>query len=192
MSFRTRFSWHKKVLRNVGSTPFLHWLCGRGSLTAQLQARGIFTVHLLHQGLGTPTLDEAATLGIKRKRIAWIREVALSCDEVPLVFAHTVLPYRPRGPMTHWLARLGNRSLGTLLFSQHSFERGALRFKQLDHRNVLFNPAIEALQLKTIQPECLWARRSSFKFRAQAILLTEIFSPALGAKAQLNHHKKRK
>lgn len=182
MSFRTRIAWHPKVLRRVDSTPFDHWLYDRGSLTEQLQTRGAFTVHLLRQGLGTPTLDEATALGIKHKRIAWIREVALNCDGVPLVFAHTVLPLRPRGPMTHWLARLGNRSLGALLFSQQGFRRGVLRFKELDHRHVFFNQAIEALQLKASPPQSLWARRSPFRFRTQTVLVTEIFSPALGAK----------
>lgn len=138
-------------------------------------------MRVLQQGHAMPTNDEAMVLGIKRNRLAWVREVALLCDGKPLVFAHTVLPCRPRGPMTGWLARLGNRSLGALLFSHPGFVRGAMNCKQLDYRHALFHPAIEAMQLTAIPPQTIWARRSRFAFGAQSVLVTEVFSPALGS-----------
>jgi chorismate--pyruvate lyase len=47
--------------------------------------------------------------------------VALFCDDQIVVFAHTVLPCQPRGPLTLWLKRLGSRSLGALLFAMPDF-----------------------------------------------------------------------
>ena len=172
-------AWRSKLPRSANSLPFIAWLQDRGSLTAQLQTRGNFSVHLLRQGLDIPTCDEAAALGIKPKQVAWVREVALRCDEKPLVFAHTVLPYRPRGPMTGWLARLGNRSLGALLFSHAGFQRGQLEYKRLDHRHALFHRATKAMQPQAKSPATLWARRSRFVFHSQVVLVTEIFSPSL-------------
>ncbi|MFT3850686.1 MAG: chorismate lyase [Propionivibrio sp.] len=189
MTLKQRLAWRKKPVRNAASLPFVNWLCDRDSLTARLQARGVFAVRVLRQGLGVPTLDEAVALGIPRKRIAWIREVALYCDGEPVVFAHTVLPYRPRGPMTQWLARLGNRSLGALLFSHAGFVRGPLSSRRIDRRDALFAPAIAAMKLAPgnhatatnaeTAPIVLWARRSGFSFGRQAVLVTEVFSPAL-------------
>jgi len=126
-----------------------------------------------------PTNDEAIVLGIKRNRLVWVREVALLCNGEPLVFAHTVLPHWPRGPMTGWLARLGNRSLGALLFSHAGFVRSAMNCKKLDHRHALFNPAIKTMQLTAAHPPTVWARRSRFAFGAQSVLVTEVFSPDL-------------
>ena len=126
-----------------------------------------------------PTLDEARVLGIKRGRLAWVREVALYGDGAPVVFAHTVLACRPRGPLTRWLSRLGNRSLGALLFAHPGFIRGALYGRRLDEHHELFQPAIDAMQLADDPPKALWARRSCFRFGEQSILVTEVFSPVL-------------
>lgn len=179
MSFKKRLAWRARQARSEERTSFIPWLRDRGSLTARLQAKGSFTVRLLRQGLAMPTLDEAIALGIKRNQLAWVREVALFSDGQPVVFAHTVLPYRPRGALTRWFERLGSRSLGAVLFSHHGFSRGALKSKRLDRRHALFQPAIEAMQLDTAAPPTLWARRSLFVFRSQSVLVTEVFSPAL-------------
>ena len=179
MSLKKRLAWRAKQPRSREFAAFIPWLRDRGSLTEHLQTRGLFAVRVLRQGLAMPTLDEAISLGIKRSQLAWIREVALICDNQPVVFAHTVLPYRPRGTLTRWFERLGSRSLGAVLFSHHGFSRGALKSKRLDHRHVLFHRAIEAMQLDAAAPTTLWARRSLFAFCAQSILVTEVFSPAL-------------
>lgn len=172
-------AWRAKLLRSSAHSPFNPWLRDRGSLTAYLQARGQFVVRVLRQGLAMPTSDEAIALGIKRDQLAWVREVVLLCAGEPLVFAHSVLPCRPRGPMTRWLARLGNRSLGALLFAHPGFARGAIHGQRLDHRHALFHPALAAMGLAATPPPHLWARRSCFAFGAQSVLVTEVFAPAL-------------
>jgi len=96
-----------------------------------------------------------------------------------VVFAHTVLPCRPRGPLTRWLARLGERSLGALLFAHVGFSRGPMKFRRLDRRHALFVPAVQALHFPDGAPQTLWARRSQFGFGGQSVLVTEVFSPAL-------------
>jgi chorismate--pyruvate lyase len=179
MSTRKSLVWRARLPRSSDNIPFMPWLHDRGSLTARLQMRGEFAVLPLRQGLAMPTADEAMALRIKRNRFAWVREVALLGDGVPLVFAHTVLPYRPRGPITGWLARLGARSLGALLFAHPGFARGEINCKRLERRHPLYYPAIEAMQLAGRPPASLWARRSRFAFGAQTVMVTEIFSPAL-------------
>ncbi|MCB1932488.1 MAG: chorismate lyase [Candidatus Accumulibacter sp.] len=155
----------------------MHWLRDRGSLTARIQARGRFTVRVLRQRLCPPTRDEAQLLGMEAKAFAWVREVVLLCADQRVVFAHTVLPRRPRGPLQVWLSRLGERSLGALLFSHAGFRRGQMNFKRLDYRHPLFSPASNALRLPDGTVNTLWARRSHFRFGIQSVLVTEVFSP---------------
>jgi hypothetical protein len=69
------------LLRTPDNVAFIPWLRDRGSLTARIQARGRFAVRVLRQGLGLPTADEARLLGIEPGVRAWVREVALLCDE---------------------------------------------------------------------------------------------------------------
>ena len=183
---RTHLAWQNKPLRSADSTALIPWLQDRGSLTARLQARGRFTLRLQRQNLGIPTREDAKALNIRPNKLAWIREVVLICDGIPLVFAHTVLPYRPHGPMTGWLARLGNKSLGALLFSRAGFKRGAFECKRLDHRHRLFLPAITAIQTTNEPPSNLWARRSRFEFGAQNVLVTEVFSPKMSSNSRKN------
>ena len=82
-------------------------------------------------------------------------------------------------PMTRWLPRQGSRSLGALLFAHPRFARGSLEACRLDSRHPLFRPAVDALRLADAQPAALWARRSSFSFGHQSLLVTEVFSPAI-------------
>ena len=178
MSIKQRLAWRGRLPSAANTMDT--WLHERGSLTARLQARGRFAVQLLRQGLARPTFDEALALGLKHDRLHRVREVALRVDDVALVFAHTVLPCRPRGPLTGWFARLGDRSLGALLFAHPGFVRGVITCRRLDHRHPLFRPAMVALELTGEPPTSLWARRSRFAFGHQSVLVTEVFAPALG------------
>lgn len=170
-------SWRSRLLRGPENASLLPWLAGRGSLTARIQARGRFAVHVLRQGLACPNGDEAPVLGIEPGASAWVREVMLSCDGRIVVFAHTVLPCVPRGPVTVWLARLGNRSLGAMLFAHPGFARGPMHFRRLNQRHPLFTSAARVLADGDQSPRTLWARRSLFAFAGQSVLVTEVFSP---------------
>lgn len=179
MSVSLRSGWHRRLPRHDAPRYLRQWLLDEGSLTARLQRRGRFSLELLAQELDTPSADEALLFGLVPGQKARIREVALAVDGRPFVFAHTVLPIRPRGPVTGWLARLGKRSLGSMLFSRPGFERGALSCCRLDSRHPLYIPAMMALGLSGSAP--LWARRSCFRFGQQQVLVTEVFSPELSA-----------
>jgi chorismate-pyruvate lyase len=56
-----------------------------------------------------------------------VREVVLECDGVPVIFAHTTLSTAANGRLTRWMAALGSRSLGSLLFTYPGFRRGRHR-----------------------------------------------------------------
>lgn len=170
-------SWRSRLLRSPENASLLSWLVDCGSLTARIEACGCFAVHVLRQEVACPNGDEALVLGIDSRASAWVREVMLSCDGRIVVFAHTVLPCVPRGPVTVWLARLGNRSLGAMLFAHPGFARGPMHFRRLNQRHPLFSSAARVLADGDQSPRTLWARRSLFAFAGQSVLVTEVFSP---------------
>jgi chorismate--pyruvate lyase len=106
---------------------------------------------------------------------ARIREVALECDGVPVIFAHTSLPAASRGRLSRWFGRLGNRSLGSLLFVHPGFRRGGIEFLRLDRRHPLYQ---RAAALGT-SGKYLWARRSLHRLGRQQVVVTEVFLPAI-------------
>lgn len=152
------------------------WLTEPDSLTARCQrACADFRVRLLSFGKGRALADESAG-GEAGRGLAWVREVALECDGRPVIFAHTTLATVAPGRLSRWMAGLGNRSLGSLLFSYPGFERGAIEFLRLDARHPLYR---RAAALGPVGPS-LWARRSLHRLGRQQVLVTEVFLPAIG------------
>ncbi|MBS1190068.1 MAG: chorismate lyase [Rhodocyclaceae bacterium] len=168
--------WRSRLFPAPADRRLASWLTEPGSLTARCQAAsGHFRIRLLSQGSGRPLPDEAAAVGMQRRQRAWVREVLLECDGVPVIYAHTILPRAPRGRLAGWLAGLGSRSLGSLLFAHPGFARGAIEFRRLDRRHPLYGRADRcAGKGDAIQ---LWARRSAHRLGGQTVLVTEVFLP---------------
>jgi len=154
-----------------------HWLSDCGSLTQRLKARCTsFRVVPLATGMARANADEYALLGMVPGSRAYVREVMLLCDEVPVVFAHSVLP--PAGLRGGWdgITRLGSRSLGEALFSDHRIERQPLAYRNVRRGHPLYRSAA-GQQAATVSS--LWARRSVFCLNGHPLLVTEVFLPAI-------------
>ncbi len=155
------------------------WLSDRGSLTQRLKSRcASFRVVPLATGLTRPNPDEYALLGLAPGARAYVREVMLLCDGVPVVFAHSVLPHDSLRGGWNGITRLGSRSLGEALFSDHRIERQPLAYRNVRNNHPLFR-AIAAQQ--TLAASSLWARRSVFRLNHHPLLVTEVFLPAIDA-----------
>ena len=173
-----RSKWRQRLPRTQLDPQLRSWLVEPGSLTARCQrACGLFAVRLLRYHLAQPLPDEAVQL-VAGRHLAHVREVLLECDAVPVIFAHTMLSTATKGRLGRWLARLGSRSLGSLLFAHHGFQRGSIEFIQLDARHPLYLRAVRAARLER-PPACLWARRSVHALDGQRVLVTEVFLPAI-------------
>jgi chorismate--pyruvate lyase len=151
--------------------PLGDWLTEAGSLTARCQRHcREFRVRVLAQGRGPALADETA-----RGRPP-VREVLLECDGVPVIFAESVLSGRRCGRLGRWFARLGSRSLGSLLFIHRGFRRGDIEFVRLRPRDALHRRVCAVLG----QPlPALWARRSRHSLDGGSVLVTEVFLPAI-------------
>ncbi|MGE5469886.1 MAG: chorismate--pyruvate lyase family protein [Bacteroidota bacterium] len=167
--------WRNRLTGQPPGAVLASWLTEPDSLTARCQRHcRQFRVRLLHFGKGRPLADDGLVPEDGRQP-AWVREVALECDGVPVIFAHTTLATASRGRLSRWLCRLGSRSLGSLLFSHPGFRRGGIELRRLDSRHPLFQRAA------ALGPtgKYLWARRSMHRLGAQRVVVTEVFLPAI-------------
>ncbi|CBJ41984.1 chorismate--pyruvate lyase [Ralstonia solanacearum] len=159
------------------------WAVGVNSLTARLRAASSsFRVELLGQQRAMPLRDEWRCLGLPRAAETLAREVLLICDETPVVYAHTIV--HPRSVAADWpfLRALGTQPLGHALFADPRVARGAFEFAQLDVRHPLVRRARAVLGGTPLGGMArLPARRSVFRRGASAMLVTEVFLPALAA-----------
>lgn len=171
-------SWQRRPPRLGTDAQLRGWLCEPGSLTARLQRYGHFRLKLLRQRLHRANPDEEAMLSLPSRARCWVREVVLHCDDVPVIFAHTVLPAVPRGVLSRWFAGLGGRSLGSLLFAHPGFVRGPLAFARIDRRHPLYARAEAALGTS---PRHFLARRCAHRFGGQRVVVTEVFSAGIAS-----------
>jgi chorismate lyase len=154
------------------------WLLNRGSLTQLIQQHccNVFRVKPVFQSLAKACGDELAVMNLRRDELALVREVYLYCGDNPVVFAHSVVAREDLRGAWRGLSGLGNRSLGTVLFTNPVVKRTPLLFKKLTSTHPLFSRACQRLQVK---PAGLWARRSLFSLHGQSILVTEVFLPSI-------------
>jgi len=167
--------WRDHLPGELPDVALRSWLREPGSLTARCQRHSRqFCVRLLDYGVGHPLADEGL-LSSAGRQPGLVREVALECDGVPVIFAHTTLAGNARGRLGRWLARLGSRSLGSLLFAFPGFQRGAIEFRRLDRRHPLYRRAAALGEVG----HTLWARRSWHGLDGQRVVVTEVFLPAI-------------
>ncbi len=154
------------------------WLFDSGSLTRRLQQAcdGEFRVEVVTQRWQRPLINERQRLGMASHRLALIRQVYLLCDNVPCVFARTIIPHATlSGPERH-LAVLGSRPLGAVLFADPRMRREEMEFTCLQPGERLFAAATQLLDDK---PAEIWGRRSLFYLANKPLLVNEIFLPAI-------------
>ena len=123
-----------------------------------------------------PSLEEAWRLRLPRRRLAWVREVALRCHEQPLILARTVIPEASLRGGNETLRHLGNRPLGELLFRGAGSRREALEVARLRPGDWLadrWGPITLSSGLE------LWARRVVHYLGGRPMLVTEVFLPEL-------------
>ncbi len=175
-----RSPWSPRLPLDAAARPYRNWLTERRSLTARWQrASGAFRVEPVRQCLAAPLADERERLALPPRRPAWIREVVLYCGGTPVAFAHTAASASPRGPVAHWLRRLGRRSLGSLLFSQPGFVRLGVDYAAIDHRHPLHAALCRHVPGAGRGQGHYWPRRTLFAHVRQRVVLTEVFLPAV-------------
>lgn len=170
----------------IASHAYQAWLTDNGSLTRRLQTHcRDFRVLPVKSALAKPWLDEARLLGVSSGRLALVREVILMDGQLPLVFAHSVIPRTSLRGAWLGLRRLGNKPLGAVLFANPKVQRTVLSFRKLHQHDVLYQQAAKqltthhALSHRIQLPASLWARRSIFSLNCAKIMVTEVFLPTL-------------
>lgn len=152
----------------------LAWLTEPGLLTERLRAccGG-------KQGLTVISEREAPLAAVESALLqspgnaAFVREIELTCDGRPWVFAQSLIPLATLA-RHGWLSTLGEAALGERLAAVPGIRRGPLEFARLTPGVALFH---RALREGAPPPPELWARRSWFAIDGNRLLVQEVFLP---------------
>jgi len=150
------------------------WLIEPSSLTARLKANSAdFYVSVLGHRIES-CREEEANGDIKAGEQVLIREVLLYCDNVPHVFARSLLPLSSLTGEQQGLANIGDQSLGQILFNHPNLIRKNIEVAQFESHQRL-SGLLSSLSLPN--NEQLWGRRSVFVIDNKPMMVAEIFLP---------------
>jgi chorismate lyase len=150
------------------------WLCEPGLLTDRLRAccAGEPGLTVVSEAQAPLAAEDAAVLKIAGGPV-FVREIELTCDGRPWVFAQTLIPQATLARQ-RWLATLGRAALGERLAAVPGLERGPLEFARLVAGDRLYRSALRG---RHDPPGALWARRSWFAIGGDRLLVQEVFLP---------------
>jgi chorismate--pyruvate lyase len=165
--------WQSPVGVSLNET-LLNWLLDPSSLTARLSKRcQQFRVEVLGQEIQPCSIEESTTdIGVGEQVL--VREVLLYCDDVPQVFARSLLPLKSLTGEEQELAHLGNQSLGQVLFSKTDLIRKCIEISAFSSSSAVSKLAH---QLKLPFQKELWGRRSTFMLQGKPLMVAEVFLP---------------
>jgi chorismate--pyruvate lyase len=150
------------------------WLTEPGLLTGRLRAccNGRQGLVVISEREAPLAAAESALLQAPGNA-AFVREIELTCDGRPWVFAQSLIPLATLA-RHGWLSRLGDAALGERLAATPGLERGPLEFARLTPGVALFH---RAWRHSADLPAALWARRSWFAIDGARLLVQEVFLP---------------
>ena len=136
------------------------WLSDAGSLTQLIANKTQSTVSVeVLSDHNQDLLKDEALLFDKPLNRCRIREVYLCVNEVPVVFARSILPTSSSTGINRDVLQLGSKPLGEVLFKKG---KAPILLRQI-----------------TEVPGLGWGRRSLYQLRGHPILITEFFMPEL-------------
>jgi len=159
-----------------------NWLSTRGSLTKRLVGlnKG-FHVQRLSQGEKRLHGKAALPLGLAAGTLVRERNVRLHVSDTPAVVARTLV--KMDGALSDWpfWRGLGTRSLGSVLFSDHSVKRGPLRFAKLPADTPWVLALVQGMPIANHLPACWYARCAQFSTKTgrTPMWVIEVFLPSL-------------
>lgn len=153
-------------------TSLKNWLLANGSLTEKLKKHcSNFSVTVLGEHLLSPLPNELPS----QTEPVWVREVLLSLDDIPWIFARTLIPQTLLNNSLYDFIHLGNRPLGELLFTSSDIVPGKIEVAAFETCGRL---AQLATSLSQSVDDTLWGRRRYFHIGTSELIVSEIFLPA--------------
>ncbi len=157
------------------------WLLDQGSLTARLKRNSTsFSVELLGQETQLCHASEANEF-IKADEPVLVREVLLYCDDIPQVFARSLIPLSSLTGEEQALANLGTQPLGQVLFNNPSLKRKQIELSVFDRSSCVAQLALAVNKTDNNPNDTmideLWGRRSVFIVENKPLMVAEVFLP---------------
>ena len=144
------------------------WLSEEGSLTERLKEEfGNVKVDVMHEGY------------ISEKKSEYMREVIIQSDDLPMIYARTLLKKSDLEDAWKCLKSLGQQSLANILFKDSKIFRRSLSYRICKSNDALY---LHLKSLNLVHEEVIWSRQSEWEREGKTLLLVEVFLSNLFSK----------
>lgn len=150
-------------------------LADNSSLTRRVRQAcgGHFDIKLIDHKTVQAGRQECELLNLPETARALSRQVFLRCDEQPLIFARTIIGLVEKNrPLTDRITRLGEQSLGSVLFKDPLAIKRQMHLVYLPLSHDFFNTA-ELAGLNAGRD--VWLRRSLYDYEGCDLIVYEAF-----------------
>ena len=138
MQFNKLTSWMSETKSlEVQNNEILSWLNEPGSITSRIKTFSDFKLKLLRDGPGEVDAAEDDLI-ISNYEENNIREVLLYSDEVPLIYAKSIIPLETIRLGLDILGNLKENPLGDILFSNPEIKKEYMLFSKFESNKQIF------------------------------------------------------
>ena len=150
-------------------------LADDGSLTRRVRETcpDSFEVRLIDHHTVRPEQTERELLDLQADELALARQVFLCCDNMPRVYARTIIGLVDRNrPLTARIERLGQQSLGSILFRDPLAQKRMMHLAELPLGHAFF----QGIEVPGRAPtDMAWIRRSLYDYEGCELIVYEAF-----------------
>jgi chorismate--pyruvate lyase len=159
------------------------WLALDGSLTERLTrlCGHRLVIEVMAMRVLAVCAEDRRLLGLSVRQRCLERRVLIRCGAGPWVYARTLIPLTSMVGPVRQIKLLGDRPLGTLLFSHAGVRQDPVRVLQLD--GVACDAAGDFPQ--ALREQRVWARQTRYFWNAYPLLVSEFFYPVFWEAANL-------
>lgn len=176
-----------KWVPNIDSLPYLpddntlDWICKPYILSQRFkQVSCHFSVRLLGQGLTFPLQDELKAYPslFKEGRKAFVREVLLTDNDVPLSYGRVIIPLATYHHFFDDIEAIGKAPFGeSFLYSHPDLKRSDFEYQHLTGFDIY--PQLMEHIGEGYRYHEAWSRRSQFNLSGHPLVVIEVFMPNL-------------
>jgi len=133
------------------------WLLEKGPITKRIKNNGTFQLNLIQDKLSEISADDKKFINTKSEEIKK-REVMLLCNDLPIVFAQTIIPVETIEKGFDGLGNLGTKPLGDILFEKGIFIKDRIVYASFGDDKSTY-----------------WGRKAKYSVKGFKFSLMEIF-----------------
>ncbi|MDC3365631.1 chorismate lyase, partial [Gammaproteobacteria bacterium] len=104
----------ESIKDHIANKKIISWLSEKGPITQRIKKNGNFKLHLIQDELSKISEDDKKFVNAESEKIKK-REVLLLCNDLPVVFAQTIIPIETIENGFNKLGNLGTKPLGDIL-----------------------------------------------------------------------------